>query len=351
MRYATHPVRPGLTAIAAVLALSSTPSFAQAADPAAPAPIVTPPPVVAAPAPAPVESAPATMSSTTSAPSSGGLVTVPIRPGSSTVIAPTSAAPAPAPVVEAEPATPAPAPIARSTARNTPAPAPRATATAPTAAAPAAAPIAAPAERLAPVAPVVAPSPTPVAKAPVAQPAPAAPADDTLPIAGGVGAAILLLGGGLYALNRRRRDDVAEVHRTDTVETREPPVPVAPEVYAAPVMTAPIRTPEPALATASDAPSNRIPEGFDTSRFGRHVQAAYRGPTPNNPFLSLKRRVKRASFYDMRERMAARGDLPMTDPVVAATASQPATAPRQTEYVTTRVQRPPRPGFRPAYQG
>jgi len=47
-----------------------------------------------------------------------------------------------------------------------------------------------------------------------------------------------------------------------------------------------------------------LPPGFDVSRFGRHVQAAYRGPTADNPSLSLKRRLKRASFFDMKERQA-----------------------------------------------
>jgi hypothetical protein len=37
---------------------------------------------------------------------------------------------------------------------------------------------------------------------------------------------------------------------------------------------------------------------------GRHEQAAYRGPTPDNPSLSLKKRLKRARFFDQRERMA-----------------------------------------------
>ncbi|WP_454887884.1 hypothetical protein [Sphingomonas oryzagri] len=52
-------------------------------------------------------------------------------------------------------------------------------------------------------------------------------------------------------------------------------------------------------------PRTRLPEGFDLSRFGRHARAAYLGPTADNPFLSLRSRLKRASFYDRRERLAA----------------------------------------------
>ena len=38
-----------------------------------------------------------------------------------------------------------------------------------------------------------------------------------------------------------------------------------------------------------------------------HVDRARRGPTPDNPSLSLKRRLKRAAFFDQRERLAAEG--------------------------------------------
>jgi hypothetical protein len=37
------------------------------------------------------------------------------------------------------------------------------------------------------------------------------------------------------------------------------------------------------------------------------VERAYRGPTPNNPSVSLRNRLKRAAFFDKREREAAAG--------------------------------------------
>lgn len=349
MRYTTNPVRPGLTAIAAVLALSSTPSFAQAADPAA-APLVTPPPVVAAPA---STSAPAAAPAVQSAaPASGGLVTVPIRPGPVTVQP--SAAPAPI-LTEDTPATPVIRSTARTTAtRTAPVAAPRVT-TAPATTAKntaTAAPTPVSAERVAPIAPVIAPTPAPapVAKAPAAAQQTSGN-DDILPIAGAAGAAILLLGGGLYAASRRRRPVEGEVYAVDTMDT---PVTPAPEFYAAPVAapvmakaSRPIAQPH-GFAAPGYAPVNKLPSGFDTSRFGRYTQAAYQGPTADNPFLSLRRRLKRASFYDGRERMAAEGGAPIADRVMSTTA-QTTPAPRQTEFVTTRVQRPTRPAFRPAY--
>jgi hypothetical protein len=38
-----------------------------------------------------------------------------------------------------------------------------------------------------------------------------------------------------------------------------------------------------------------------------HVDRAMLGPTPDNPSLSLKKRMKRAAFFDQREREVAAG--------------------------------------------
>jgi hypothetical protein len=45
-----------------------------------------------------------------------------------------------------------------------------------------------------------------------------------------------------------------------------------------------------------------------------HVERAMRGPTPDNPSLSLKKRLKRAAFFDQREREVAAGDAEPVDP-------------------------------------
>ncbi len=39
-----------------------------------------------------------------------------------------------------------------------------------------------------------------------------------------------------------------------------------------------------------------------------HVDRAMLGPTPDNPSLSLKTRLKRAAFFDQREREVAAGN-------------------------------------------
>lgn len=42
---------------------------------------------------------------------------------------------------------------------------------------------------------------------------------------------------------------------------------------------------------------------------GSHVEAACAGPTPDNPSLSIKKRLKRAHFFDEREFLAAAGEV------------------------------------------
>ena len=45
-----------------------------------------------------------------------------------------------------------------------------------------------------------------------------------------------------------------------------------------------------------------------------HVDRAMLGPTPDNPSLSLKKRLKRAAFFDQREREIAAGKAEPVDP-------------------------------------
>jgi hypothetical protein len=44
-----------------------------------------------------------------------------------------------------------------------------------------------------------------------------------------------------------------------------------------------------------------------------HVDRATRGPTPHNPSLSLKKRLKRAAFFDQRDRQVAAGEAEPVD--------------------------------------
>jgi hypothetical protein len=303
MKHNLVPVRPAIAAITAALAFSSTPLLAQTTDTGAaqPAPVITPASPAAEPAapaaavqsvapetvaPAPIEVAPQPPMKTMSTPVEHTEEAAPasVTRGAGTATSTTSHRAA--------------APAAHSAVRTS------STATM-------AAAVTAPAAKTADgaeakPAPQAAPASTPAA------PAPAAVAttnrtvtdDETLPIAGAIGLGVIALGGAAYAMNRRKR-------RTDEDELLlDTPTEAAPVAAAEPVTVAP-RAAEAIPATAApvavprEAGPDRLPNGFDMSRFGRHTRAAYLGPTPDNPSHSLKRRLKRASFFDQREREAA----------------------------------------------
>jgi len=309
-----------MTAIAAVLALA-TPAIAQDAQPAP----VTTAPETSGVTPPTVEPAP----STAPAPST----TTPADPLSATT------------PVEAEPV-PVPATAAAARARTTPR---RATATssAPvrsvtrvratpstmprtTVAASATPTSPAPIETLAPLAaPIVAA--TPVAALPAAVETPALPVEsasnDVLPIAAGGLGLLALLGAGVALRRRKRREEEVEYEAFDEPTFEEQRAPVAfaepmrePSMTHAPVMAAPVAAA--AAANPLDTPATSVPEGFDLSRFGEHVQAAYSGPTEDNPSLSLKNRLRRASAMDQ---MARNNDEPAQpaapQPLAAATST------------------------------
>jgi len=289
MTYTRKQYRLGTTAIAAVLALSSTSLAAQEVPSTETTPVeaTTTAPEPAAPAADPL--APAAEPETTSTP----------------VETTTAAEP------EAAPAT---KPVVKKTAAKTVRSASRA-------AAPAAAPVAAPASE--PVA-EAAPVPVPItsiepAPAPATQVEPAKDAElnEALPIAGGAGALILALAGvGMAVRRKRRREDEEFEHNWIDDEELALTDPVQAEPQAS--WDPPVRQPVAAAMPAAMEPGE-VPESFDTSDFGRHVRAAYQGPTPENPSLSLRKRLKIAGELDRRERLGlASKPAVATKPVVAA---------------------------------
>jgi hypothetical protein len=147
---------------------------------------------------------------------------------------------------------------------------------------------------------------------------------DPLPFgaAGAVGV-IALMGG--IGLSRRRRRRIAEETAAwdwDWSEARaEEEEPVSTDTAAEPELM----LTEPAVSPAANA-GNNLPEGFDLSRFGPHVQAAYRGPTPDNPSLSLRHRLRRAAAMDQRERQRASERIPLEGAPQPQATSGPAAA-------------------------
>jgi hypothetical protein len=131
----------------------------------------------------------------------------------------------------------------------------------------------------------------------------------------GAGALVLIaLGGSAYALMRRRRDKAAglyDVYEPETVTESE--AAAAPRhdsiAHEEPAMIAPS-----AFAWGNGEPSREetgsreATADRDDRRPGESwVERAYRGPSPDNPSVSLRTRLKRAAFFDKREREVAAG--------------------------------------------
>ena len=287
--------RKAMTAIAAVLAFSSTPLLAQ--DTGTTPPVTDPAPEPAAPAadplapdPAPVETT-ATTTATKAAPAKPKAAATARRSAAAPRTAARNAtrSPQPAPVAEAAAPVPPPAPAPAASAMP------------------------------------VAPGPMPVADpAPAVAPAANAAAidmDEALPIAGGAALGLMLLAGAAAVRRRRRRkqDDADEAVKWAFIESHAEPEPAAAAEPAFVRAAEPRHDPVPGKTPIRDAPVTELPEDFDLSRFGPHVQAAYRGPTTDNPSLSLKYRLRRASFLDQQERRAAEGAAPKPRETVPAT--------------------------------
>jgi hypothetical protein len=189
-------------------------------------------------------------------------------------------------------------------------------------------------------APAPTPAPRPIAKTTTTQ----GIDDDTLALAGAGGVGIVLLAGGAFALSRRKRRDGEGEMVYETIEPEATPA-VVMVPASAPIAPAP-------MAPAMAATASALPDGFDISRFGPHVQAAYRGPTEDNPSLSLKARLKRAAFYDRRERLAAEtGMAPAPATTAAETIGAKAPVAHQDKQIVYRPRKLSKGGgFRPAFR-
>ncbi|KQZ71384.1 hypothetical protein ASE06_18315 [Sphingopyxis sp. Root214] len=274
-----------MSAIAAFLVLSTPGAFAQEA------PTVTMTPPVAAPTP---QTPPTVPEPSTTAPVAtpqtaqpAPVIRVPLDiPAEKTAPAPKAAerATAPAPA-RAERAAPRARPAAPFAAAATPAAAPAAEAPLIEEATPIAAPMAAPAE------PIAEPTPLPAETA--------STTGDAFPweIAGGA-AALLIIGGAGLAFARRRRVVDAET----TAYEYEPALAAAPEPVAR--ETQPWITP--AYAPPEEVAPRTVPAfvAAPSGSIGRHEAMAMAGPTDDNPFATLSKRLKRARFLDQQERTA-----------------------------------------------
>ena len=277
--------RASATAIAAALALSSTTAIAQEAQPA---PTAATPATTSEPAPttaAPADSTPSATDTTATA-----------APAAKTTKARTAARTATRAATKATHAATA-ATHAATRASASHSAAPTAAAAAPGSAA--ATPVAKP--------PVVDMAAQPAAPQPAtAKPAPANN-EAALELGGGA-LAILALGTGAFALARRRRHAREEVWEDETAMTEEPTAePAMPRLHDPvaeyePPVVAPVEQSAFGWNRAEDSGGRPNDERRDGETW---VERAYRGPTADNPSQSLRKRLKRAAFFDKREREIA----------------------------------------------
>lgn len=139
-----------------------------------------------------------------------------------------------------------------------------------------------------------------------------------MPIAAGGALAFLALGGAAVAMTRRRRHeeevwiDEQPVEMAEPVPEPEPVITRTPVAEEQPVILAPSAFSWGNERAASATPATANPavrsDSEDDRRPGESwVERAYRGPTPNNPSVSLRNRLRRAAFFDKRERDVAAG--------------------------------------------
>lgn len=288
MRKTTHYTRTSaFPAIAAALALTSTTALAQQAQPVPTDPV---PPAAAEPAPT-VEAPPVTDETSTPPSDSPAPATEPSTTTKATTVKRSVR------TATVKPATSTRTPALRPHAEAaTAAPEPRASAVRPVESHPATDPVV-------DVNAKPAPAPTPAAIKPDSS-------DNGIPIAAGGALALLALGGAAVAMNRRRRahaeewvDEEAVYEEPRQMAVAEEPQPEPKFAEAQPAIVAPAPSAfawgngQPAVASPStaDPDDDRMPGET-------WVQRAYRGPSANNPSASLRNRIRRAAFFDKRER-------------------------------------------------
>jgi hypothetical protein len=139
-----------------------------------------------------------------------------------------------------------------------------------------------------------------------------------LPIAAGGALALLALGGTAAAVRgrRRRRQEQEwadaqslsyEPFETAAAESEPAPEPTMAQQQPASAERSAFTWGNQAQTAAPAQPSESTGEQDDRRPGETWVERAYRGPSPNNPSVSLRHRLSRAAFFDKREREVAAG--------------------------------------------
>jgi hypothetical protein len=154
---------------------------------------------------------------------------------------------------------------------------------------------------------------TPAAATPAKPPAKKiGPVDERTAEIGGGALAVLLLGGAALAMrSRKRRREDEEAWDYDAVEpAAEAPEPTTQTVHET---EPPIVAPEPSAFAWGNGERRERAES-DCEDLDSWIERAECGPTADNPSHSLKKRLKRAAFFEKREREVAAGEAAPIDP-------------------------------------
>jgi hypothetical protein len=154
---------------------------------------------------------------------------------------------------------------------------------------------------------------------PAAQPKASNGLDETTMELGGGALAVLVLGGVALAVSRRKRKREEESWHFD--EPAEPVAEAEPMTLTEPVASPEPASPEPAMVappmSAFDWNKEPRPEtanGSDCEDLETWTERAKCGPTEDNPSQSLKKRMKRAAFFEKRDREVAAGEAAPVEP-------------------------------------
>jgi hypothetical protein len=142
--------------------------------------------------------------------------------------------------------------------------------------------------------------------------------DNTVPIAAGGVLALLAVGSAAVAINRRRDEENEEWAANDGFSTAADDrhsVELASDDALIDEQRNIVAPPASAFQWGQDPAKSTQEDRTDDRQPGETwVERAYRGPSPLNPSVSLKTRLKRAAFFDKRERDAAAGIAEPVDP-------------------------------------
>ena len=144
---------------------------------------------------------------------------------------------------------------------------------------------------------------------------------------GGGALALLAIGGAALAVNRRKRkredeeawqypDEPAAEAEAEPMTLSRPLAEAEPEPRT---LSQPVATQEPAMVAPpmsafdwSDEPRRQLADG-DCEDLESWTERAKCGPTEDNPSQSLRKRLKRAAFFEQRDREVAAGNAEPVD--------------------------------------